>query len=126
MFFFDFPAYEKNGFRWPQIRAGRIFFLLIQTLPTVWAERSLDFENCYVFDFVDPNFLDIQVPRSPDSQNFLDFLVPRFPDAAGAGAPRPGRNSQIPTLPLSQRTQGSNTLKGPLLRSSKEVANAKA
>ena len=41
------------------------------------------------FDLLDPNFLDFQVPRSPNSQisKFPDFQVPRFPDAAGAGAP---------------------------------------
>ena len=36
--FFIFPAYGKNGLRWPQIGPGG-FFLLIQTLPTFWAER---------------------------------------------------------------------------------------
>ena len=34
-----FLVHEKNGLRWPQIGPGGFLFLLIQTLPTFWAER---------------------------------------------------------------------------------------
>ena len=34
-----FPAHAKNGSRGPQMGPGGFLFLLIQTLPTFWAER---------------------------------------------------------------------------------------
>ena len=36
--FLDVPAHAKNGPRWAQM-GQEDFFLLIQTLPTFWAER---------------------------------------------------------------------------------------
>ena len=53
-----------DGPKW----ARRIFFLLIQTLPTFWVERisTLRFA-IFFFDFLDPTFLDFQVPRFPKS-----------------------------------------------------------
>ena len=72
-------------------RAGRIFFLLIQTLPTFWAERIWILRIGIFSIFWTPNFW---ISRSPDLQisgfpgpqisKFLDFQVPRFPDAAAA------------------------------------------
>ena len=44
----------------------KIFFLLIQTLPTFWAERILIL-RIYIFGiFLDSKFPDFQVPRFPD------------------------------------------------------------
>ena len=67
IFFFDFFGLWK---KWPQMapnRAGRIFFLLIQTLPTFWAERIWILRIFIFVDFVDPKFRDFQVPRFPDA-----------------------------------------------------------
>ena len=73
--------------------ARRIFFLLIQTLPTFWAER-IRFLRIFIFlIFWTPHFW---ISRSPDLNNygfpnpqvskFPDLQVPRFPDAASAAA----------------------------------------
>ena len=40
----------------------------------ILGRADLDFENFYLFVFLDPKFLDFQVPRSPNSQ------IPKFPD----------------------------------------------
>ena len=46
-----------------------IFFLLIQTLPTSWAERIL-ISRFYIFGiFLDPKFPDFQVPDFQISRN---------------------------------------------------------
>ena len=47
-------------------RAGRIFFLLIQTLPTFWAERIWILRTFIFFIFWTPNFW---ISRFPDFQN---------------------------------------------------------
>ena len=63
MHFLDFPGIWK---KWPQMapnRARRIFFLLIQTLPTFWAEWILILIIFIFFIFLDSKFLDFQVPR---------------------------------------------------------------
>ena len=49
--------------KWPGMapnRAGRICFLLIQTLPTFWAERIWILRISMFFHVVDPKFLDFQ------------------------------------------------------------------
>ena len=61
--FLIFPAYGENGLRWPQIGPGG-FFLLIQTLPTFWAER-IWISTLFLFVFWIPNFW---FSRSPDFQ----------------------------------------------------------
>ena len=80
----------SDGPKWGQ----EDFFLLIQTLPTFWAERIWILRLFHFFEFLDPKFLDFQVPRSQNSQisrfpdlqipKFPDFQVTRFPDAATA------------------------------------------
>ena len=67
--------------KWPGIapnRAGRTFFLLIQTLPTFWAEQIWILRNLTFCFFLHPTFLDFQVPRSQKSQisRFPDFQTP--------------------------------------------------
>ena len=47
--------------------ARRISFLLIQTLPTFWAERIWILRILIFVDFLDPKFLDFQIPRFPKS-----------------------------------------------------------
>ena len=73
--------------KWPQMapnRAGMIFFLLTQTLPTFWAERILILRMFIFFDLLDPTFLDSQVPRSPN------FWISRFPDFQNLAWAGPG------------------------------------
>ena len=56
-FFYVFRPTQKMRPDGPKWAPGRFCFLLIQTLPTFWAERILDFENCYFFLFFGfPNF----------------------------------------------------------------------
>ena len=64
--------------KWPQMapnRAGKIFFLLIQTLPTFWAERILILRIFIFFIFWTPNFW---ISRSQIS-GFPDFQKSGFP-----------------------------------------------
>ena len=56
-----FPAYIKNCLR-------RLFFLLIETLPTFWAERICILMISIFLIFGDSRFLDFQIPGFPDSQ----------------------------------------------------------
>ena len=68
-------------------------------LADILGKTDLEFENFHFFHFVDPKFLDSQVPRFPKFpifhiSKFPDFQVPRFPDAASG---RTEFNSQIPT-----------------------------
>ena len=81
------------------------FSLLIQTLPTFWAERLWILS--LVFYLLDPKF--------------LDFQISRFPDAAGAGAGRILR-SQLDPSPNAPRDQIRR--KEPLLRSSQRISLA--
>ena len=71
-------------------RARRIFVPSNPDLADILGRTDvICFSDCVCFfHFLDPNFLDFQVPRSPNSQNprFPDFQVPRFPDAAAGGA----------------------------------------
>ena len=64
--FLIFPAYGKNGLRWPQIGPGG-FFSTNLDLANILGRTDLNFENFYFFDFLDPKFLDFQVPRFPDA-----------------------------------------------------------
>ena len=47
-------------------------------LADILGRTDLNFENFIFFDFLDSNFLDFQVPRSPNSQisRFPDFQTP--------------------------------------------------
>ena len=47
--------------------AGRIFFPTNPDLANILGRTDLDFENFHVFHFLDPKFLDFQVPRFPTS-----------------------------------------------------------
>ena len=119
--FLDFSGLWK---KWPQMapnRAGRIFVPTNPDLANILGRTDFDFENFYFFDFLDPTFLDFQVPRSANFwiSRSPDLQIHRFPGSQFSRRRRRRRrqtNSQIPTWPLSQRTQGSNTLQGPLLR----------
>ena len=102
----------------PKEGRGNVF-LLIQTLLTFWADRIWMFEIFEFGNFLHPKFLDFQVPRFQNSwiSKSLGFQIPRSPHSQISRFLNFQRNSQIPTWPLSQRTQGSNTSQGPLLRS---------
>ena len=54
------PGMAPNG-------AGKVFFRLIQTLPTFWGDMDFDFEIFYLLDLLDSKFLDFQVLRFPKS-----------------------------------------------------------
>ena len=108
-----------DGPRWDP----RSFFPTNPDLTDIFGRTDLNFET-FFFLFSRPQisgcpgpqiskFLDFQVPISPNSQ------IPRFPGSQISRCRRrqPRRtNSQMPTWPLSQRTQGSITSQGPLLR----------
>ena len=53
----------------------RGFFPTNPDLADILGRMDLDFDNFYLLHFLDPKFLDFQVPRSPN------FQFPRFPDA---------------------------------------------
>ena len=50
-------------------RAGRIFVPTNPDLANILGRTDLDFENFYFFHFLDPKFLDFQVPRYLKSEN---------------------------------------------------------
>ena len=55
-------------------RARRIFVPTNPDLADILGRTDLDFENFNIFDFLDPNVLDVQVSRSPN------FWISRSPD----------------------------------------------
>ena len=61
-----FPVHGKNGMGWPQMGPGGFLFLLIQALPTFWAERIWILRIFTFFIFRIPNFW---ISRFPDFQN---------------------------------------------------------
>ena len=69
-----------DGPKWGQ----EDFFLLIQTLPTFWAERIWILRTLsFFFDFLDSKFLDFHVPRFPKSgpgQAWAQTPAPPPPD----------------------------------------------
>ena len=52
-----------DGPKWGQ----EDFFPTNPDLADILGRTDLDFENFYVFDLLDPKFLDFQVPRFPKS-----------------------------------------------------------
>ena len=79
--FMDSSGPWQNSPEWPQI--GLVgFFPTNPDLADMLGRMDLNSDNFYVFDFVDTNFLDFQVPRSPNSQisRFPDFQTPALPD----------------------------------------------
>ena len=81
------PGMAPNG-------AGRLFFLLIQTLPTFWADW-IWILRIFIFRFFGPH-------------------ISGFPGPQISRRRRRRTNFQNPAQPLSQRTQGSNTSQGAL------------
>ena len=61
-----------DGPKWGQ----EDFFPTNPDLADILGRTDLDFETFHFFDFLDPNFLDFQVPRSQNSQ------IPGFPGTA--------------------------------------------
>ena len=70
-------------------------------LADILGRTDLNFENFYVFDFLDPQFLDFQVPRSPNSQisRFPDFQTPPPPPVAPPDEPSDPNLTPLPTHP---------------------------
>ena len=84
---------EKMAWDGPK-GAPRGLFLANPDLADILGRMDLDFEISYFFDS-DPNFLDFQVPRSPNSQ------ISRFPDfQTPAPAPTPDEFSDPNLTPL--------------------------
>ena len=77
---------EKMAWAGPKYQED--FFLLLQTLPTFWAERICILRILFLY-FLEPKFLDFQVPRSPNSQisRSPDFQIPRFPNSQISRSP---------------------------------------
>ena len=85
--------------KWPQMapnRAGRIFFLLIQTLPTFWAEW-IWIVRILIFWIVGPQ---ISGFPGPQISKFPDFQVPRFSDFPPPLTPPPDELSDPDLTPL--------------------------
>ena len=105
--FLIFPVYGKNGLRWPQIRSRGVFSTN-PDLADVLDRTDLNFENFYFFDFLDPKFLDLQTPispnfwisRSPDLQipRSPNSQISRFPDFQPAPPPAPPDELSDPNL----------------------------
>ena len=65
---------DPDGPKW-----GRdVIFPANTNLADILGRTDLDFDNLHVFHFLDPKFLDFEVPRSPSSQisRFPDFQTP--------------------------------------------------
>ena len=61
-------------------RARRIFVPTNPDLADIFGRMDLNFEISYVFHFLDPKFLEFQVPRFPKStcivSHDLQFVIP--------------------------------------------------
>ena len=84
--------------KWPRMApngALEVFFPANPDLADILGRTDLKFETFYFFDFLDPTFLDFQVPRSPNSQ------ISRFPDFQTLPpAPAPNELSDPNLTPL--------------------------
>ena len=91
-------------------RGQEDFFPTNPDLADILGRTDLNFEKLCLF-FLDPTFLDFQLPRSRNSRisRSPDLQIPRFPDAAGAG-----QTLRSQPVPSPKRTQGSNTSQGAL------------
>ena len=45
-------------------------------LADILGDADFDFENLYVSDFLDPRFLDFQIPGFPDSRLSSSYICP--------------------------------------------------
>ena len=61
--------------------AGKVFFPANPNLADILGRTDLDFETFYLFDFLDPEFLDFQVPSFPKSGPW-----PRLPGLEPSGS----------------------------------------
>ena len=86
--FLIFPAYGKNGLRWPQIGPGG-FFPTNPDLANILGRTDLNFENFYFFHFLDPKFLDFQVPEIWISR------LPKNPHGGRGGGRTDGRTPHL-------------------------------
>ena len=81
---------------WPQMGPGG-FFPTNPDLANILGRADLDFEIFYLFAFLDPKFLDIQVPK--------------FPNAQIEAWARPGRTWTCSSTPPPWLRGGSRTTK---------------
>ena len=95
----SFRSIRKNT--WNYTKWGWEAFVLSNLdLANVLGRKNSDFENFYLFDFLDPTFLDFQVPRSPNSQisRSPDFQTPP-PPVAPPDEPSDPNLTPLPTHP---------------------------
>ena len=63
-----------NGRKW-----GReVFFPANPDLADVLGDTNSDFENLDLLDFLDPRFLDFQIPEFPDSRVSSSYIWPAW------------------------------------------------
>ena len=79
-YFWIFQVHWKHGLRWPHMGPGGFLFLLIQTLPTFWAEQIWILRINIFFIVLTPQFW---ISRSPDLQisGFPGPQISKFPDS---------------------------------------------
>ena len=71
--FLHFLYFSGPWKKWPQMAPKGTLEDFVPTNPDlevladILGRTDLDFENLHFFHFVDPKFLDVQVPRSQDS-----------------------------------------------------------
>ena len=63
------------------------FFLANPGLANILGRMDLDFEDFYFFHFLDPKFLDFQVPRFPKSGLGRAWALGRVGPSGGPGGP---------------------------------------
>ena len=52
------------------------FFPTNPDLADILGKMDLNFDNSYFFDFLDPTFLDFQIPGFPDSRLSSSYICP--------------------------------------------------
>ena len=76
--FLIFLAHAKKCLGGPQMGRGR-FFPANPGLADILGGTDFDFEkNVFFLDFLDPRFLDFQIPAFPDSKLSSSYICPRW------------------------------------------------
>ena len=70
-----FSAHAKNCLKWHEMGPGAVFSTN-PDLANILGETDVDFENLYFSDFLDPIFLDYQIPAHPDSKLSSSYICP--------------------------------------------------
>ena len=102
---------EKMAWDGPK-RGREDLFPANPDLANILGSTDLDFENFYFFNFLEPKFLDFQVPRSPNSQisRSPDLQIPRSPNSQISRSP----DFQTPPPPVAPPDEPSDPNLTPL------------